>query len=243
MNLTWKNYSIKVWVEEIAGQWCLAFLSDDSSEVFEVGRSPEFEESSEYGRKKMKGCMLDSEPFCMGNQTVATSLKSAAHKQGFDFPSVSCVAAGAGQEEREGVGPDVNDFNSPQIGLNFDPTKPSYITTRSKRGRLNRMEAQNAENPDLNDVVEIGDNLDPFNLKEIFRMEEEERRAATGAVSRQEQAEMEDGCEGEEVSRPIFEKEVTETLHFGSRLGIKVEGFENHVKKLVSGEVEANRDQ
>ncbi|KAJ0471110.1 putative nucleotide-binding alpha-beta plait domain superfamily, RNA-binding domain superfamily [Helianthus annuus] len=66
--LSWKNHVMKVWVEEILGQWHLNFLepsdSDGSPEVSSVfGDSP----ASGYGQSK--GCMENGSVYCMGNST------------------------------------------------------------------------------------------------------------------------------------------------------------------------------
>ncbi|MFS7966445.1 hypothetical protein Hanom_Chr09g00773831 [Helianthus anomalus] len=75
-SLTWKDQTIKVWVEEISGQWCPPFLNKESSEDVEV-LSESYEEMSEMGSpakslevgkfsKKVEeepnGCMLGSSP-------------------------------------------------------------------------------------------------------------------------------------------------------------------------------------
>ncbi|KAJ0667352.1 putative nucleotide-binding alpha-beta plait domain superfamily, RNA-binding domain superfamily [Helianthus annuus] len=201
MNITWKDHMFSVWVEEITGLWSPAFLSDDSPDVSDVGLSPEFEESSEYGGVKSKSCMLDSEPSCMGNNMDSSSPKVVSQEQDCDFPITPRVAAVADQEEREGVGHVDEDFNSPQVGPYLDPTRPSFIPTRSKRNSHKNIVAQNVAIPDLNDVVEIGDNSDPFNLREIFRIEEEERIAAIGVELSQDSPVMEDGGAEEVVNR------------------------------------------
>ncbi|KAJ0435378.1 putative RNA recognition motif domain, nucleotide-binding alpha-beta plait domain superfamily [Helianthus annuus] len=92
MNLVWKNHSLKVWVEEIIGHWSTDFLSNESSELSDAGRSPEVAVSSEFGGRKWLGCLSDVEPSCMGIHNAGTYSKTAAHGEDCDFPSVSHVA-------------------------------------------------------------------------------------------------------------------------------------------------------
>ncbi|MFS7963746.1 hypothetical protein Hanom_Chr08g00741981 [Helianthus anomalus] len=208
MNITWKEHSIKVWVEEIAGQWSPAFLTDDTSEESDIGESPECEWLAEFRGKVSKGCMLDDEFSCMGNPNDCPSSKSAVHVHGKDMLSASCMAAGYSHVEREAEGPGKDGFNSPYIGLNMDSSRPNYITTRPKVSKNNRNVAHNFKTPDLNNEVHIGEDTDPFNIGEILRLEEEERRTTHGAMPRQEVGNSEESCKGEEQIRQTSKKKL-----------------------------------
>ncbi|MFS7955428.1 hypothetical protein Hanom_Chr07g00642541 [Helianthus anomalus] len=149
----------------------------------------------------------------------------------------------------EVVGGNIQEVNKRQVidfqdGPGPNNTRPSYITCRPKRdkkhGKKPKKKAQNFIIPDLNQEPEITNTSDPFNLEEIFRMEEVNRMrefVPSWSMHREESEEI----AGEEQVRLNFEDEVSRTLEFGACLGIGVEGFENHVKKLVQGEMEFNR--
>ncbi|MFS8019618.1 hypothetical protein Hanom_Chr15g01405851 [Helianthus anomalus] len=212
--------------------------------------------------------MDDSSFTCMGNQTGSTSpqiekVVSAAHGALKGTCGILNVEREKGvngdqfvghYEESGGVGPSgFNDEYEAHIG-NMDPVtsirehvahsdkskdteRPSFITIRSKR--VGKKPTHNAEVnlPDLNIMAENSCNSDPFNIDEIFRLEEQNLGASDEVPLRSVNRDVA-GDNWEEEHNRIFLSEVNRTMKFGECLGIGVAGFENHVKKIVSGEME-----
>ncbi|KAM0056068.1 putative RNA recognition motif domain, nucleotide-binding alpha-beta plait domain superfamily [Helianthus debilis subsp. tardiflorus] len=80
-NLTWKDHNIHVWVEEISGQWCPAFLDEDCQIPGSPKLSSEFGGSVEGGDSEPSNNEDESSATCMGNSSVIKSY----------FPEVSLV--------------------------------------------------------------------------------------------------------------------------------------------------------
>ncbi|MFS7987681.1 hypothetical protein Hanom_Chr11g01025741 [Helianthus anomalus] len=76
-------------------------------------------------------------------------------------------------EEREEVGTVLsNGLEADFVGPGSVEFRPSYVTCRPKRGKKPKKKAHPVVIPDLNQEAEISNNSDPFNIEEIFRMEE-----------------------------------------------------------------------
>ena len=61
------------------------------------------------------------------------------------------------------------------------------------------------------------------------------------AVNLESDFEDDFGGSEDEDEKVAFEKEVGETVNYGDCLGVRLEGFDNHVRKMVHGELEASR--
>ncbi|MFS7901526.1 hypothetical protein Hanom_Chr01g00000711 [Helianthus anomalus] len=176
--------------------------------------------------------MRDDSSTCMGN---SDSLSSQ-----FSEENVHEEEAAGDQEsahvrinvERESVGPVCN-LSVPvdNSGDPFEPVRTSYITTRpkgvsnsSKQAQENSTPSKQAQEdniPDLN--LSAGNqkdsDSDPFNIEEVFRMEEE---AAADANLQLKRGDFISCNMEEEHARLHFENEVVRTLEFGTCLGIDV---------------------
>ncbi|KAF5804367.1 putative RNA recognition motif domain, nucleotide-binding alpha-beta plait domain superfamily [Helianthus annuus] len=286
-DISWKEHNFKVWVEEIAGQWCPSFLDNDGSSQKSLELSSVYGVSSVVGVSESKSQVGDSSDACMGRSNSPLSpvfedhgfegIVHEAHAQ----PHANFIDERENNgQKNDDVGPEINNLNSmdrngspreyvrpsstyfnedrefvgPEVrngemniegGPNQEPSRPSFITTRPKRkSKSNKQkitvgaEAQVFDIPDLNKQVESDGDSDPFNINDIFRLEEEAARAGANKVIEREFLDSMEENQGETSDYLNFEAEVAHTMDFGYRLGIEVDGFENHVKKLVSGELE-----
>ncbi|MFS7964051.1 hypothetical protein Hanom_Chr08g00745591 [Helianthus anomalus] len=87
--------------------------------------------------------------------------------------------------DREEVGHEGHNFDYVgNCGNLLDPCRPSYITNHPKSKSIGvsiqQSQAQMDDIPDLNKIMENSMDLDPFDLAEIFRLEEEENRDDEG---------------------------------------------------------------
>ncbi|KAJ0922777.1 hypothetical protein HanPSC8_Chr05g0207751 [Helianthus annuus] len=155
--LSRKEQKIKVWVEEISGQWCPSFLekvvdeegtsvfSGESPVLSSPAMSPGEVRSVDTGVEKTKGCPSVSPPSCMGNLRSGTF----SHEHAADFSGDPCVEKADNYEERENGG-DIHSVESeereevghdsdggrlgrPDMEYNSFSPRPSYITTRSNK--------------------------------------------------------------------------------------------------------------
>ncbi|KAJ0835819.1 putative RNA recognition motif domain, nucleotide-binding alpha-beta plait domain superfamily [Helianthus annuus] len=118
-----------------------------------------------------------------------------------------------------------------------EPLRPSYITCRPKSKKSNFIQAQPFIIPDLNNSTVDGESSDPFNIEEIFRQEAEVNQRPEEPRNTPSVPAQPPDPTGE------LEIEVESTLELGARIGIEVEGFRNHVKKIVNGERDISNRQ
>ncbi|MFS8014959.1 putative RNA recognition motif domain, nucleotide-binding alpha-beta plait domain superfamily [Helianthus anomalus] len=133
-----------------------------------------------------------------------------------------------------------------------DPPRPSFITLRHNQFKPKRNDgAQEFVTPDLNKAVGVETSSDPFNIEEIFRLEaasktRDEANSSMRIRGETESDEISKANGDTGVNREVdlgVDREVAETLEVGIALGIDVNGFENHVRKLVNGESARMGDQ
>ncbi|KAJ0868316.1 putative RNA recognition motif domain, nucleotide-binding alpha-beta plait domain superfamily [Helianthus annuus] len=256
--MSWKEHEFKVWVEEIDGCWCPSFLDEQftpspdiaspvvvSTEVSSRRRDMNrcYREEERLGMGNVHDGMHGAPSMCMENLNDFSSPKTDEHVQEELLGDLDSLQKSI-PNEREDVG-HVSGIvqEEEQDGPCTINTRPSYITCRPKRGNKLKKKVQNFIIPDLNQEPEISNTSDPFNLEEIFRLEKEVNRMRETVPSCSIHREASEEIVGEEQVGLNFEEEVSRTLEFGVCLGIGVDGFENHVKKLICGEMEMNRDQ
>ncbi|KAJ0935557.1 putative RNA recognition motif domain, nucleotide-binding alpha-beta plait domain superfamily [Helianthus annuus] len=185
-DLVWKEQVIRVWVEEISGKWSPAFLNEESSES--SVKSSDCDVPFFSGDRDSDRGMGDSLFPCMENQRVCTSPSpeedlQAAHGD-MNEPygelnerreDVSLVVQNVDPiENRVFMGPSGDNCESEVLRRNIqEPVRLSYITQRPKRLDKNSTMNLAADLPDLNHTAENTIESDPFNIEEIFRMEEE----------------------------------------------------------------------
>ncbi|KAJ0934171.1 putative RNA recognition motif domain, nucleotide-binding alpha-beta plait domain superfamily [Helianthus annuus] len=269
-SITWKGQAIPVWVEEISGKWNPDFLTEGSAVWGSSEMFSDVDGSVSGGCTGPKIFHENGSLPCMGNQKSCTSPVSevgGSAVRGVPFVQedlfneetdfVQNVAPFVGSDVEEEVGP-----GGPLLGKeaqidNLGPDdplyvqvahsggllengRPSFITTRKKKdGRKHKK--QGIPIPDLNNEAENTSNSDPFNISEILRMEAQIGEDRYGEPEGRANC-VNTGDNWEDDLNRTLLSEVNRTMEFGVCLGIGVEGFENHVKKLVSGEMEfANR--
>ncbi|MFS8007054.1 hypothetical protein Hanom_Chr14g01256431 [Helianthus anomalus] len=135
-NLTWKGQIIKVWVEEISGQWCLAFLEDEDSRLGSPERSSLVGISLISGHTETKGCMSDSSHTCMGNPMGFSSTIPEENFQGRGMHGDQESPFNCINEERESVGPECQNYDK---GAN----------TESLQGQLHQKSAKHVIKPNV----------------------------------------------------------------------------------------------
>ncbi|MFS7962834.1 hypothetical protein Hanom_Chr08g00731191 [Helianthus anomalus] len=207
---------------------------DEAPSEFVIGNrtmSSELESSPAFIGSNSKDCMVGSPCMCMGNQKSLFVPNMDEHVQEECIGNQDLLHSII-NGEREVVGNVLSNGLEAEHGGPPDiENRPSYITCRPKRSKKTKKKVQNVIIPDLNQELEISNTSDPFNLEEIFFLEEEAR------------LNFEEEIAGEDQVRLSFEEEVSRTLEFGACLGIGVDGFENHVKKMICREMEMNWDQ
>ncbi|KAJ0843387.1 putative RNA recognition motif domain, nucleotide-binding alpha-beta plait domain superfamily [Helianthus annuus] len=292
-SISWKEHNIKIWVEEISGQWVPNFLnkdvkedvkgssnySDDSSAedeeiisdseedviptgVVSPGISPEFGKMNSQAQENSTGCFAVQSPTCMGNfspinipnvgenvpindDCVAQELAEYVACMNKDVREERDNIFMEEREAREKVDPTGHlsenlDDEGEGIGeIGPASPRPSYITLRPNQFKPDKkVGAQEFLTPDLNNVVGEEVTSDPFNIEEIFRLEVVSNKGEEAISGRRNRDEVEADVPSEVDRAAGLEREVAETLEVGIALGIDVNGFENHVRKLVNGESE-----
>ncbi|KAF5795381.1 hypothetical protein HanXRQr2_Chr08g0339001 [Helianthus annuus] len=146
--ISWNDHSIKVWVEEIPGQWVPDFLNSSELEFASVSpASSEFGKSPSVSVGESKGPSFETTNSCMDNHNEASSPNVAAsmHNVGNNNSPLDYV-----NEERENEDLDfrVDPAFEQDGGLLSDVNRPNYITTRSKRVTKPKEAAQASNSPD-----------------------------------------------------------------------------------------------
>ncbi|KAJ0874585.1 putative RNA-directed DNA polymerase [Helianthus annuus] len=250
-SMRWKEHTFQVWVEEISGQWCPAFLDssqpeDDaevSSEFNSVSSglrspiSPPEEEKSNDVREANPFVPLEGSPdVCMEKRRSPRSPKTHAA----DFSRDNDVEADL-SEERENMA-HINDDsgeNPGSHGLGPEPSRPSYITLRPKlKTKPKQIKSKEPLIPDLNEAevenleaAEV-ENSDPFNIEEIFRLEKNHVRGEEELCRSSSHPESGGNNLDSEQVEDGFESEVAKTMELGEKLGIEVTGFGSWVRRL-----------
>ncbi|KAJ0751173.1 putative RNA recognition motif domain, nucleotide-binding alpha-beta plait domain superfamily [Helianthus annuus] len=201
--LTWKEHKLKIWVEEISGQWSPAFLEEVVSIPGSPVRSSEVEGSpcTESGKCNdgvdSGSCRENLESFNspVFEEDMFEHNDHGNSSQPHIFNTVDLNSMGQGEKinsEAEVVGSPLgaeSDPINPRVspGPDFDydniansgpdsrleENRPTLITKRPKRGNKNPILDRRNNIPDLNAEANSVDS-DPFNLEAIFRQEREE---------------------------------------------------------------------
>ncbi|MFS7934600.1 hypothetical protein Hanom_Chr05g00393481 [Helianthus anomalus] len=165
--LSWKEHKIKVWVEEIVGQWCSDFLKEKDPEMVCLGRSTKFDYSpaSDIPEMNSRGC---ESPTCMENPKVFLSPITEVDEPDVGIGGGQDLSFVSFNEERETevnipevvlhgeqvmpphhndvvrnpVGPEEQQRDNEGFGgHNLEPTRPTYITKRPKRVSKSKVQA------------------------------------------------------------------------------------------------------
>ncbi|KAJ0928271.1 hypothetical protein HanRHA438_Chr04g0192211 [Helianthus annuus] len=137
INLVWKDHSLKVWVEEIDGQWCPTFLDKLSKDADEESAmsSPVLngvdEKSADFVGGQSKGYSEANPSPCMGNQNCFPSPHAHAAEVAQEFGDQGLEFVGI-NEEGENVGGECSSGASPlsnNVGPCEEPSRPSYCNT------------------------------------------------------------------------------------------------------------------
>ncbi|KAF5797593.1 putative RNA-directed DNA polymerase [Helianthus annuus] len=219
------------------------------------GFSPEFGNMNSHEQEKSDGFCEFQSPTCMGNLSpiyvpnvgdymtnndVGVVQEAAEHVA----CSNNCVSEerdkllNKEREPREEMDPTENLGDNIDEGVGISEIgpaspRPSYITLRPNQFKPAKDGgAQEFLTPDLNKVVGEESNSDPFNIEEIFRLETEQDKGEEAISDRRIRGEVENVNPAEEGRAADLEREVAGTLGVGIVLGIEVNGFENHVRKL-----------
>ncbi|KAI7754244.1 hypothetical protein M8C21_006718 [Ambrosia artemisiifolia] len=249
--LKWKDQRIKVWVQEMDEDWKPEFLYDGESSS-EAPSSPivkskvvgGFSGDMEDSESECEKSPLGMEGTCMEgvhdfgaspNGNSVQGSRSGGPKENFDF------SAGPTNFNMEDISsPLVEPINSNNQSLENSYGGLGYVTIRPKDKRKKKVCSQSFKTPDLN----VAENSDPFNLEELIRRQSDGDDAQVAVDDRSlEEVEViePEGNEGGPVVDDGVEEfivnEAVATKDFGVCLGIHLNGFENHLKKMVGGEL------
>ncbi|KAJ0919969.1 putative RNA recognition motif domain, nucleotide-binding alpha-beta plait domain superfamily [Helianthus annuus] len=252
INLKWKGYNLKIWVEESDVNWEPEFINFQpeldapatppvKSVVVKMHVGVEADERLENEEPCMEN--MQEEP-CTGNRQE-------------DFSShVSETPHGSRRENDDAAGDlGTNDFiedtptkSGPNCnsGAHVNPLDSglSYVTLRAKDRIMKGGDTGPIfRTPDLN----VGEDSDPFSLEEIIQRTTKHRQGETEAQNGDDGVQDSSGRfrppDQDQSNAPndgnrqrIFEGEVEDTIRYGGCLGIDLKGFENHVRKIVQGE-------